>query len=87
MLTGLLTLIPVDEGGGGGPRECARVAVACALAGLSLAVGEVVRPYRDPWMRWVYRGVSSFLFFYFFFLIHLPRNQEEKLAICAHTLL
>lgn len=55
LLTGLLTLIPMGRDGG---RKYQRVAAAFALAGLTLAVGEAARPYRDPWISWIYRAVS-----------------------------
>lgn len=53
LLTGSLTAVSPDRDG----EEYLRVAVACLLAGVSLVVGEVARPHRDPWICWIYRVV------------------------------
>ena len=52
LLTGLLVLVPADDGEG-----YMRAVMGCVFAGLSLAVGEAARPHRDPWIRWIYRTV------------------------------
>lgn len=55
MLTGLLTAVCPDIEG----KEHARAVLALVLAGVALLVGEVARPYRDPWVYWIYRVVSG----------------------------
>ena len=60
LLTGLLVLVPagsVDE-------MYMRAVVGSALAGVSLAVGEIARPHRDPWIRWIYRMVRKYIYIY-----------------------
>ena len=55
LLTGLLTAVSPDRP----DEQYLRVAVACVLSGVALVVGEVARPHRDPWIRWIYRGVRE----------------------------
>eukprot|EP00752_Nemacystus_decipiens_P017723 g15891.t1 len=52
LLTGLLTAVSPDRPG----EQYLRVAVACVLSGVALVVGEMARPHKDPWIRWIYRG-------------------------------
>lgn len=53
LLTGVLTAVSPDSSG----QPYLRAAVACGLSGVSLLVGEVARPHKDPWIRWIYRVV------------------------------
>ncbi|CAM9723732.1 unnamed protein product [Laminaria digitata] len=39
-----------------------RAVVGSSLAGVSLAVGELARPHRDPWIRWIYRTGGLMIF-------------------------
>ena len=59
LLTGLLVLVP----DGNGEEMYMRTVVGGALAGVSLAVGELARPHRDPWIRWIYRTVRKMVVF------------------------
>ncbi len=64
LLTGLLTAVSPDQYRSGDQYPWMRAAVACVLSGVSLLVGEVARPHRDPWIRWIYRVVRTFTYTY-----------------------